>query len=296
MLSGFIVLNKRRGISSQKALSEVKYHLKRKGLCVEKIGHMGTLDPDADGVLVIALGRATRLFDYHLTEKKSYYSEFLFGIKTDTLDATGKILELSNKIVTRNEIIQVLPSFTRSYNQIPPDFSAKSINGVKAYKLARDSVKFELNSKTITVYSFDLLDKVFDTKNIYAFEIVCSPGTYVRSLARDMGEALNTFAITRCITRLASGRFKLVDSITIDEFVNSPDPLEHIITLDKYVQSAFETFKITQDSEKKILNGSPARFSVLPDSNCFALYNNQQLIGLAMKDLNNYVKITTWLI
>ncbi|MDR0696373.1 MAG: tRNA pseudouridine(55) synthase TruB [Christensenellaceae bacterium] len=295
MFSGFIALNKPRGISSQQAVSKIKFLLKQKGMTIDKIGHLGTLDPDADGVLIIALGRATRLFDYHLSKRKSYYSEFVFGVETDTLDTTGQIINKSDKIIDRPLILAILPNFIGTLNQTPPNFSAKLINGVRAYKLARKKQEIELAPKNITIFSFDLVDANLNDSYTYGFNIVCSSGTYIRSLARDLGRALDTFGSTRSITRTSSGSFHINDTVTLDHITNSNNT-DYLLSLDDYIKRNFEICIISPQYEKQILNGVPVQLDRLPTESIFAVYLKEKLLGLGKVIYYNSIKIDTWLI
>jgi tRNA pseudouridine55 synthase len=190
---------------------------------------MGTLDPIADGVLPIAVGKAARLFGY-LTEnkRKEYVAEFKFGYLTDTLDITGVLTADGGKIPDANEINAVLREFTGELLQLPPAFSAKKVGGVRAYTLARAGESPVLAAKSVTVYSF-LLEAAVDA-DTFRFRIACSGGTYIRSLARDLGARLGTYAVMSALTRVSTGYFHIKDSISVGDI--APDKL---ITVDAAV-------------------------------------------------------------
>ena len=187
-MNGFFNINKPKGMTSSQVVGKVKYLLGKKA----KVGHMGTLDPLASGVLPIAVGRATRLFDFLLQKKKTYIATFQFGIHTDTLDSTGTTLDTSNVIPTIDQITSVLPQFLGVNQQIPPAYSAKSINGKRAYDLARQGQEVELKPCTIQIFDIQVQRQL--AHDTFQFLITCSAGTYIRSIARDLGTALGTFA------------------------------------------------------------------------------------------------------
>ena len=153
-MNGFFNIHKPKGMTSSQAVGKIKYLLGRK----IKVGHMGTLDPIASGVLPIAVGRATRLFDFLLQKKKTYIATFQFGYITDTLDNTGAILDKTDKIPTLQELENVLPNFLGIQEQIPPQYSAKSVNGKRAYDMARQGEYVELKPCKIEIFDFTTFD------------------------------------------------------------------------------------------------------------------------------------------
>ena len=221
--SGIINVLKPAGLTSNAVLSKIKKQLKP-----TKIGHLGTLDPSASGVLPVCINKATKLFDYYLKKDKIYRAIFVFGKTTDTLDSDGKITFIDNVEIDEDRIISVIPKFLGKIEQQPPMYSAKNINGKKAYDLARKGVDFQLNSKTVEIYSIKLLHKI--SKNTFLFEIHCSSGTYVRSIARDIANALNTVAYVGSIIRIKSGNFEIENSVALDN-ISEKDiiPLQNIL-------------------------------------------------------------------
>ena len=209
MTSGFINLNKPSGISSAAAVSKIK---RLTGLAC---GHMGTLDPLASGVLPVAFGNASRLFNYLLDKEKVYRAVFRFGTDTDTLDSTAEILRSGLLVPSESEINNVLQNFVGEIEQIPPAYSAKSIGGVRAYRLARQGKEVELAPKKVAVHSVELLARLNETD--YEFRISCGGGTYIRSLARDIAAACGTCAIMTSLIREKSGAFELSASVTLEE-------------------------------------------------------------------------------
>ena len=169
---GIIPVNKPKGWTSFDVVNKLKYKLKPL-----KVGHLGTLDPMATGVLLVTVGKATKLFDLMQEKKKTYVATFEFGYETDTLDATGDVQEKSEKIPSLDEIMNVLPKFVGEIDQIPPKYSAKSVNGVRAYDLARQNIDFELKPKKVKIYNIKFLS--FES-GLLKLEIECGAGTYIR--------------------------------------------------------------------------------------------------------------------
>ena len=233
-MNGIVILNKPCGLSSNTACRKVGKLLGEK-----KVGHLGTLDPMAEGVLPITLGKCTKLFDYYLKKEKTYIAEFTFGYETDTLDIEGQIIANGGKIPTSEEILQVLPQLCGNIAQVPPKYSAKKINGKRAYDLARENINFELKAKNVTIYKLELLEQV--RNNVYKFLIECSAGTYIRSIARDLACKLRTYAIMSKLTRTKCGEFTIENSHTFDSIneniVITPNKLlgDNVINIDEII-------------------------------------------------------------
>ena len=209
-MNGFINVLKPVGATASDVVVCLKHILHEK-----KIGHLGTLDPGASGVLPIAIGQGTKLFDY-LTKKVKYYRAFFtFGKTTDTLDSYGTVVGVSDKIPDNEELICALSRFTGQISQIPPQYSAISVGGVRSYKLARQGADVDLSARPVTVYELKLLSQV--SEDVYAVDIRCSGGTYIRSLARDIAIACGTVGYMSGLIRLASGCFDIADAYTLDE-------------------------------------------------------------------------------
>ena len=271
-MTGFVNFLKPPKMSSTRAVSYIK---KLSG--VQKCRHLGTLDPFACGVLPIALGRATRLFDYLINKTKIYKAIFRFGIETDTLDLDGQIMKTDDKVISLDEINSVLPEFTGVISQLPPKYSAKKINGERAYKLARSGETVEL--KPVNVEIFEINAQVFGN-NEFAFDIKCSGGTYIRSLCRDIANRLNTCAVMTCLIRTASGFFDIDNSKT-EEQLNSKF---EIIKCEE-VLSEFEKCVINNNRDYFLaINGAPFKANLLTDAiKDLAVYYENTLIGIGKK-------------
>lgn len=181
---------------------------------VRKVGHAGTLDPFATGVLLILVGRgATRRFEEFMQLPKTYRATFRFGWISDTLDSTGEFLQQEDLEVKEPELRKILPEFTGTIEQIPPMYSAKKVDGQRLYKLARQGKEVERKPSRVTVYSLDLLAL---NNSECRFEISCSKGTYIRALARDIGERYGTGACVTELVRTAIGSYTLDDAISLN--------------------------------------------------------------------------------
>ena len=211
-LNGWIFIDKPPDLSSFEVIKIVKKILK-----INKLGHSGTLDPFATGVLAIALGEATKSIKY-FNSKKTYDFDITFGESKDTDDIKGKTINSSDFIPDLEEIKKILPEFLGTKEQIPPKFSAVKVNGVRAYKLARKERNFELKAKKILIHSIDCSDN--KKKNTYSFLMSCSSGTYVRSFARDLAKRLNTCAYVSKLRRTEIGKFSEKDIILLDKLTN----------------------------------------------------------------------------
>lgn len=237
MLNGVINIDKPRGISSSLAVSRV-----RRALGVRKAGHMGTLDPMGEGVLVMGVGKCTRLFDYFLTKSKTYEASFKFGMTTDTLDITGAVTGETAHIPTMSDIISALPRFTGKISQLPPQYSAKSVGGRRAYELARKGIAAELRPSEVTVYSFLPIGEIGE--NEYMFSVECSSGTYIRSLCRDLAESLGSLAVMTSLRRTRCGAFTIDDAVSPDEArAENVIPPEKALAGLPFVEAPSEQFK-----------------------------------------------------
>ena len=212
-LNGWIILDKPVGLGSTQAVGAVKRALREAGEPKTKVGHGGTLDPLASGVLPIALGEATKLCGRMLDATKSYDFTICLGEQTDTLDAEGKVVATSDVQPTRSQIEDVLPSFTGPICQIPPAFSALKVGGERAYELARAGEEFELKEREVVIHALSLLEYATGQATLSA---TVSKGTYIRSLARDIALALGTVGYVTMLRRTRAGPFGLKQAISLD--------------------------------------------------------------------------------
>lgn len=211
-MNGIILINKKEGITSRDVVNDVSHIFKTK-----KVGHTGTLDPLATGVLVVTIGRYTKLNDALMSTYKEYIAEFKLGILTDTLDITGNVLTSDDVNISNDKIKEAINSFKGKYEQTVPIYSSVKVNGKKLYEYARENKEIELPKRIVDIKEIEVLD----IKNgIIKIKTLVSKGTYIRSLIRDIGESLNTSATMTSLVRSKQGNFNLEDTSTIEEVRN----------------------------------------------------------------------------
>ena len=267
-MKGFVNINKAAGKTSAQAVAAVKK------VFGAPCGHMGTLDPAATGVLPVGIGKATRLFPYLIDKEKKYRARFLFGETTDTLDTTGKTEKTTEYIPSEKEIVSNLSRFIGRIDQVPPKFSAKSVDGKRGYQLARRGVDFTLPAKTVEISDFSLIQRVSEKE--YEFEITCKGGTYIRSLARDLGAACGSLAVMSYLTRTQSGKFTIENSVTAEELLYSDNPEKYIIPADFAVD--YEKLVLDGDRAKKILDGVYENYGF--KDGVYRVYNGGEFWGI----------------
>ncbi len=228
MPDGWIILDKPLGLGSTQAVGAVKRNLREAGYGKVKVGHGGTLDPLASGVLPIALGEATKLCGRMLDASKSYAFTVTFGAETDTLDLEGKVIAESAVRPSPGELDAILARFTGPIEQVPPVYSALKVDGERAYDLARKGKQVELKSRAVTIH--DLTLEVANAESA-TFIAHVSKGTYIRSLARDLAHALGTVGHVTMLRRLKAGPFTLDQAISLDKLneVGKGAPLENVL-------------------------------------------------------------------
>ena len=225
-MNGWIFIDKPQGITSFNVIQRL-----RKVLKIKKIGHSGTLDPFATGILAVAVGEATKSINY-FNQNKVYTFNIVFGEGKDTDDITGKTIKKSNVIPTEEEIRKHINFFIGLQKQVPPKYSAVKVNGQRAYKLARNDKKFEIKQRKIFIKSLEYIGA--KNTNEHSFKMECSSGTYVRSIARDLGKKLGTYAYVSELRRVKIGRIEEKDIILLDKF----EELVHIgVHLKRCIQS-----------------------------------------------------------
>ena len=246
-MDGIIVINKEKEYTSHDVVAKLK-----KKLNISKVGHTGTLDPNATGVLPILIGKGTKFSKYLINHDKIYEVELELGKKTDTADIEGKVIEEENvdeKYIKEN-LLQVLESFVGKQEQIPPMYSAIKKNGKKLYEYARAGEKVDIEPRKIEIYKIDL--NKYD-KNIITFVVSCSKGTYIRSLCEDIAEKLNTVGYMKNLKRLQVGEFNIKDAVYIDD-INLENVDEHLITLEELLKRT-ESISLNEKKLKLFLNG-----------------------------------------
>ena len=258
-MDGIIVINKEKEWTSHDVVAKLK-----KKLNISKVGHTGTLDPNATGVLPILIGKGTKFSKYLINHDKIYEVELELGQKTDTADIEGKVIEEKNvdeKYIKEN-LLQVLESFVGKQEQIPPMYSAIKKNGKKLYEYARAGEKVEIKPRKIEIYKIDL--NKYD-KNIISFVVSCSKGTYIRSLCEDIAEKLNTVGYMKNLKRLQVGEFNIKDAVYIDD-IDLKNVNDHLITLEEILKET-PCINLGEKKLKLFLNGVQ-----LTDNNIDGLY------------------------
>lgn len=241
--TGFVNIIKPTGMTSSDVVLRVKKILKTK-----KVGHLGTLDPAASGVLPVVVGKATKYFDYFLNKDKTYVAVVKFGVETDSLDSFGNITNKDNKIITKEDILKVLPDFEGKILQVPPKYSAIKINGKRACDLARDNVDFEIKPKEITIYQIKLLE--MQNENVFKFEVHCSAGTYIRTLFSDLAYKMGTVSTTPVIIRTQSGRFNLTNALSLEDF----EATQKVLSITEVFKD-IQVVEVDEKIAKKLING-----------------------------------------
>lgn len=286
MLNGILNVNKEKGISSARVVSLV-----RRAFGMKKVGHTGTLDLEASGVLPIVIGKATRVSDYMMTKDKVYETELIFGAKTDTLDAAGEIIANSDKEVTKDEFLQVMNTFRGEIYQIPPMYSALKVNGKKLYDLAREGIEIERKRRKVKIYAIELLDFSFPKAII---RVTCSKGTYIRTLVDDIGEKLGTFAYVNELKRVRVGELEIKDAIKSQDLLEIPKEglIERLYPIDTALKD-FEKMVLGIKYLDRLVNGQ----LVEVDKNygkIIRVYAGEDFIGLGnnfSQDGKNFLKM-----
>ncbi|CUN66541.1 tRNA pseudouridine(55) synthase TruB [Clostridium perfringens] len=246
-MNGVINIYKNTGMTSFDVVAMVRRVAKMK-----KVGHTGTLDPAASGVLPVCLGKATKIIDYIMENKKVYRVNLKLGMVTDTYDLEGEVLrEEDASHITKDEILNCINSFLGTIDQVPPMYSALKQNGVRLYELARQGIEVHREARKITIYSIENI-KIESNDNIQ-MDVCCSKGTYIRSLCYDIGEKLNVGATMTALERIQNGPFTKEEAINIEDLTE--ELLEkHIISIEKALDS-FEKITVNEKFGKLLKNG-----------------------------------------
>lgn len=256
MYNGVINVYKERGFTSFDVVAKLRGILKQK-----KIGHTGTLDPEAEGVLVVCLGKATKLCDVLTDKDKRYEATLLLGKRTDTEDSTGKVLSESDVTVCEEQVREAILSYVGEYDQIPPMYSAIKVNGKKLYELAREGIEIERKPRKVVIHEIQILSMQLP---YVTFQVSCSKGTYIRSLCRDIGDKLGCGAIMDglirdCVNATETGKvFTKEDALTlsqIEELVKTQQLEEQVLSIDSMFPKMAK-IKVTEEGNKKLYNGN----------------------------------------
>ncbi len=246
-MNGIVIVDKPAGWTSQDVTAKL-----RRVFQTRRIGHGGTLDPMATGVLPVFVGRATRGVEFFEHADKVYEAELRLGVTTDTEDITGTVLQTKPVSVTEQALLDILPQFRGEIYQTPPMYSALKVDGKKLYDLARKGLEVHREPRKITIFSLELLCFSGDTAKL---RVHCSKGTYIRTLCKDIGEALGCGGCMAALRRTAAGQYAQEDAVTLDQLLDAPDP-------EKYLQKVDTLFadhpavNLTANQEKRCRNGN----------------------------------------
>ena len=280
---GFLNINKPKGMTSHDVVANV-----RRLTGIRQIGHTGTLDPFAEGVLPICIGRATRLIEY-LEDNKAYLATVQFGSNTDTYDIDGTVTQTFDKKVTRGQIEEALKDFRGEIEQLPPIYSAIKVNGKKLYEYARKGEEVEIQPRHVTIEKLELktFDEILQTAQL---EVKCSKGTYIRSLAFDLGAKLGCGAHLSALVRTQAGRFTLDCAITLQKLVFD-DVRSHLINPLEVLP--LKQLEVTESEFAKIKNGVSFKRDGLNNEEFLLLTreNNICAIGFSMDNIISLKKV-----
>ena len=251
---------------------------------MKKVGHTGTLDPEASGVLPILIGTATRAAEFLTAEDKKYKATILLGTKTDTLDMAGTVLEENPVTVTEEEVRDAIATFVGDISQIPPMYSAIQVNGQRLYHLARQGIDIEREARNVTIFSIDIEDISLPCVTI---NVHCSKGTYIRTLASDIGDKLGCGGCIKDLCRTASGIYSIENSITPDELLKLSEEGkadEVIIPIDTAF-SQYGAIRLDKTKADRVKNGVPIYYKGKKQGNFYRLYDeNGVFIALSQAD------------
>lgn len=284
-MDGVINIYKNKGMTSFDVVRIV-----RKISKIKKVGHTGTLDPAATGVLPVCLGKATKIIDYIMDQEKSYFVEFKLGVITTTYDLEGEVIkeaDISN--LSENQVMSAIESFKGEYMQIPPMYSALKKDGVRLYDLARQGIEIEREGRKVSI--IDIKDIKIKIPYI-SMEVTCSKGTYIRSLCYDIGNVLGVGATVTELSRTKTASFSAKDSINIDELTEE-NIIQNLISMEQAL-SRFPKMNVTEPFSKLLINGVKVADKRLTEEDLvinqlYRVYDqNSNFIGLGKKDKQGF--------
>ena len=278
-MNGILIIDKPKNITSRDVVNEVV-----KKFNTKKVGHTGTLDPLATGVLVVCVGKATKLVNELTSTEKEYIASVCLGIKTDTLDSMGSVLFEEDVTKTKEEIIKVLNSFKGKYNQEVPIYSAVKIDGKKLYEYAREGINIDLPKREVEIKDIELIGDIEykNNKTNFKFRCVVSKGTYIRSLINDIATELDTIGIMANLRRIRQGSFKIEDSIKLED-INTSN-LKSILEILPY-----KKVELSDDIRKKEVNGALVD-NIYNEDKILFIENNEAIALYKISDDKNKLK------
>ena len=279
-MNGILIINKEKGWTSH----DIVYKVKK--IFNEKVGHTGTLDPLAEGVLPVLIGKGTLCSKYLINHDKKYVVNLALGQKTETADLEGKIIEEKNipdKSLTQNKIEKVLKSFIGKQQQMPPIYSAIKVNGKKLYEYARKGQNVEIKPREIEIYDIKLMNIDAQKKQIQ-FEVFCGKGTYIRSLCEDIAEKLETVGYMESLKRIQVGDFKIEESSKIQELEENKEDTKYLESKIISVEEIFKNKeKIKLDDKKMQLFLNGVKITQNQENDIYRIYDkNEKFIGIGI--------------
>ena len=270
-MNGIVIVDKPQGWTSQDVTARL-----RRVFSTRRIGHGGTLDPMATGVLPVFVGRATRAVEFFEHAEKTYEATLRLGMKTDTQDITGTVLEERPVTVTEQDILNVLPAFRGEILQIPPMYSALKVNGQKLYDLARKGKEVERQPRPITIHELELLH--FDGQDA-RIRVRCSKGTYIRTLCEDMGEKLGCLGCMAALRRTQAGEYTIEKAVPLQTLLDAENPEQYLLSMDSPFLG-YPAVTLSENQEKRCRNGNAFTLRV-PDGTYRAYGKNGEFLMLA---------------
>lgn len=282
MYNGIINVYKEKGFTSHDVVAKLRGILKQK-----KIGHTGTLDPEAEGVLPVCVGKATKLCDLLTDKDKTYEACLRLGIQTDTQDMTGKVLKEAEVFVSETEVKEAILSFVGDYDQIPPMYSALKVNGKKLYEYAREGIEVVREPRKVTIYSIKI--KKIELPKVW-FSVECSKGTYIRTLCNDIGEKLGCLGCMETLVRTRASVFEMENSLKLSEIEQLRDE-NKIETVLYPMDAMFQKLAgvvVKEKFQKLLYNGNPLSLNFLEE-------NDKKSKQIRVYDkANHFIGIYSW--
>ena len=263
-MNGIVIVNKPQGWTSQDVTARL-----RRVFGTRRIGHGGTLDPMATGVLPVFVGRATRGVEFFEHAEKTYEAVLRLGITTDTEDVTGTVLESREVALSEQDFLNILPQFRGEIQQIPPMYSALKINGQKLCDLARQGKEVERKPRTITIHKLECLEFTGETARLL---VHCSKGTYIRTLCKDIGEALGCGGCMESLRRVTAGEYTIEEAVPLQELLDTENPEQYLRQVDTMFRN-HPAVTLTPNQEKRCRNGNS--FSIALEEGTYRAYSQE---------------------
>ena len=289
-MDGVININKPAGMTSHDVVSRL-----RKILNIKKIGHTGTLDPDATGVLPMCVGRGTKLSEMLMSSEKQYRAGLTLGVSTDTQDSSGTILSQRQVSVGEAEIRDVISRFIGELEQIPPMYSAIKVEGKKLYELAREGKEIEREPRKVTIYNIGIESINLD-KNLIEMTVDCSKGTYIRTLCNDIGEALGCGGHMSALTRTRSGRFEIENTVTLEEIEQRAQENDFgFITPLEEVLVEYRKVILAEKNAWRVRNGIKTSVAGVCEGEIYRIFDEQgNFLALAKQENGSFAMLKTF--